>query len=315
MYFITIDGGTTNTRLRLVSDEKVVDSIKINIGARSGIDDKSVLKNAVKESLEKLLERNSLSESDICAITAAGMITSEFGLYNLAHICTPAGVNELANGMKKVIIDEITNIPFYFIPGVKTVGNEVCENDVMRGEEAEYVGMSEYERIDDNSVLVLPGSHSKIMSFNSDGQITHFKTLMTGEMIYSLSQNTILKSAVNLDIDTIDENSLKNGYAYTSEHGINEGLFKVRILKNFMGADDESVYSFFMGVVLHDEISNIIDLDAENVYLAGKEQIKNAMVLLLKEFSDKNVVSVPADICENASSAGMIKILKTGGCR
>ena len=63
--YITIDGGTTNTRLTLVENEKIPKTLKINIGAKDCINDNSPLKNAIKETLKNLLEEFSLAEKDI----------------------------------------------------------------------------------------------------------------------------------------------------------------------------------------------------------------------------------------------------------
>ena len=72
--YITIDGGTTNTRVSLVKDYEIIGTVKISLGARSGIDSKEPLKNAIKDGIEKLLSDNDLSENDITRILAAGMI-------------------------------------------------------------------------------------------------------------------------------------------------------------------------------------------------------------------------------------------------
>lgn len=41
--YITIDGGTTNTRVSLVKGEEIVKTIKLAVGARVGIDNKNCL--------------------------------------------------------------------------------------------------------------------------------------------------------------------------------------------------------------------------------------------------------------------------------
>ena len=41
--YITIDGGTTNTRVSLVKGEEIVKTIKLAVGARVGIDNKKLL--------------------------------------------------------------------------------------------------------------------------------------------------------------------------------------------------------------------------------------------------------------------------------
>ena len=111
--YITIDGGTTNTRIILLQDNKLVDAIKINVGARKSIEDKELLKTAIKHAIKELLEKNGLDEKDIACILASGMITSEFGLCHLEHIEAPAGICELNNSIKKMNLGEITEIPFF----------------------------------------------------------------------------------------------------------------------------------------------------------------------------------------------------------
>ena len=45
IFYITIDGGTTNTRINLVKDRQIIDNVKLSVGARSTIDNKDLLKN------------------------------------------------------------------------------------------------------------------------------------------------------------------------------------------------------------------------------------------------------------------------------
>ena len=53
-YYIAIDGGTTNTRVNLVCDEKVLASEKISIGAKDCIDGSEPLKQAITEKIENI---------------------------------------------------------------------------------------------------------------------------------------------------------------------------------------------------------------------------------------------------------------------
>lgn len=61
--YITVDGGTTNTRVSLVCDNKVILTEKIAVGAGSG--SKTELKNAIKLAVRSVLSERSLTESDI----------------------------------------------------------------------------------------------------------------------------------------------------------------------------------------------------------------------------------------------------------
>ena len=91
-YYLCVDGGTTNTRVCLCRSHELLDTVRLPLGARAGIDGTAPLKEALKEAIAALLARFSLQESNVVRILASGMITSEFGLCSLSHIPAPAGV-------------------------------------------------------------------------------------------------------------------------------------------------------------------------------------------------------------------------------
>ena len=304
--YITIDGGTTNTRLTLVSDGRCVDTVRYNVGARANADDSTLLKNAVKEGILTLLNRNNLTEKDITRVLASGMITSEFGLCKLDHIVAPAGIKELHDTMHETLFPDISAIPFVFIRGVKLKADRLETADMMRGEETELFGL--YDTL--NGVYILPGSHSKIIEVDEFSRITGFKTELTGEMIAALSQNTVLKSTVDLSVEKYSEEYLLKGYRYCNESGINEALFKVRVLGNLMGADKVQTYSFFMGVVLSAEINTVLKTNPKTVTVGGKKQIKEATVTLLKSTTDAEIISVPDSAVDCSSALGAVRIFE-----
>ncbi len=306
MNYITIDGGTTNTRLFLVRDKKVVDCVKLKIGARANAENKGLLQTEIKKAILEILKNNNLKENDIERILASGMITSEFGLCHLEHIKTPAGKDEFHNTTKEVILSDISPIPFVFIRGVKTNSESLYDTDMMRGEETEVMGVLDPEY--KNCVYVLPGSHSKIIRVNEKGKITDFLTTLTGEMIYSLSSDTILKSCVNLSLSETNKEFLLKGYDLCKQIGINSAIFKTRILKNLFGASETETYSFFLGAVLCGEIEEIIKSGAETVVLGGKAQIKNAMAEILRAKSNKEIVCLDEATVDNCVALGAVSI-------
>ena len=306
--YITIDGGTTNTRIYLAENKKVLDKETIDMGARSCIDSKELFLERLKDSIEKLIKNNNLSSSNIECILASGMITSEFGLCSLEHIKTPAGLCELHNSMYKTYIKEISEIPFVFIRGVKTDTEAYESFDMMRGEETELMGIINPDFKD--CLYILPGSHSKIVKVDLDGRIVNFSTMLTGEMIKSLSENTILKDAVDLKNSSLDSEYLVKGYDCCKEYGINKSLFKVRILKNIFNNSKDEVYSFFIGAVLQSEIEQIINYDTKTVVIGGKSEIKNAMEQLLKNRSTVEVITLDENTVENSTVLGAIRIFE-----
>lgn len=305
--YITIDGGTTNTRISLFANGKPTETVKLPIGSNFGAEHSEKYKSEIRKAIEKF------SEADPYRIIASGMITSESGLYNLNHICAPAGIKELHNAMREVCLDDISGIPFVFIPGVKTVGRSFTETDMMRGEETEIFGLG--DRAQSNCIFILPGSHSKLIETDTEGRISHFTTYMTGEMIAALSQHTILKSAVDLKHSALDENYLLEGYHASCRLGINAALFKARILKNLFSESIDAVYSYFLGTVLCGEINAVLESLSDRVVIGGKAEIKEAEALLLKRLSDKDVICVSDEAASTAPSVGAVRIFEYGGTK
>jgi len=306
--YISIDGGTTNTRVTLVENNIVLGTLKGNVGARKSIDGNTELCEFIQNAIRVLLKEHWLCESDIIGILASGMISSEFGLYQLPHICAPAGIKELHNSIKQTYIPEICPLPFYFIPGVNLVGDRLEDCDMMRGEETELYGLDEGSIA--NSVCVLPGSHSKLIVTDAEGRIERFFTMLSGEMIAALSQNTILKDAVDLSVNAIDEAALIEGYNYAIANGVNEALFKVRVGKNLLGRTKEQTYSFFIGTVLSGEVRKLVTLECERIILGGKSQLKQATAVLLNALGGKNVTVADDLAVDNSTVLGQIKVFE-----
>jgi len=303
--YITIDGGTTNTRVSLVCENKIVDTIKSNIGAKMGIENNKLLKNTVKKGIDEIIRKNNLTQGDVTAILASGMITSELGLFALEHIMAPAGIKELAENISTVMLEDVCEIPISFVRGVKK-GTSFKNTDMMRGEETELIGLLEEGSAE--SIYLLMGSHTKLIKTDAYGRIFDFSTMMTGEMVAAITQNTILKSAVSLENNQADTEYLIKGYEYCRENGMNEALFKVRILKNLFGEKDVQTYSFFMGILLSGEIDYIRNSGIKNVVVSGNKPLKYALSKALSAFDDLDVKTISDELSEQCVSKGLVKI-------
>lgn len=308
--YLTIDGGTTNTRVNLVLDGMIADSLKLNIGVKMNVDGSEKYKQEIKSGIETLLKNNEISESYIERIICSGMITSELGLCPLEHLVVPCGINELHDGLHEVTFDEISKIPFVFVRGVRTKCDILENSDIMRGEETELIGIT--DKTEPESLYVLPGSHSKLIYTDDVGRICGFSTELSGELIDAVANNTILKENIDLKQNDFDEEYLQKGYVYARDNGVNAGFFKVRILKTRFSCNDNQLYSFFIGVALSTEIESIIKSAAKKVVIGGKKQLKLPMATLLENNSAKEVVCVSDDIAANAATYGMIKIYERG---
>ena len=301
--YITIDGGTTNTRIQLISNGTVIASRKINRGAASGIYGRDAWCFAISQTICQILADAPQYADHVACILASGMITSEFGLYKVDHIPAPAGVKELHDNLVQVMLPDISEIPFVFVPGVIMHGDHT---DMMRGEETELAGI--WNAAYGKCIYVLPGSHTKIIETDHEGQISAFSTLLTGEMANALSSHTILADAVDLRIDTFDQTALCEGYRYSREFGINRALFQVRIRKNVLKQTPVEVYSFFLGCILSDEIDEILRYPQKTVVIGGRAPLRTALGTLLTEYGNRDVICLSDDAVDLSVVRGIIRI-------
>ncbi len=307
--YVTIDGGTTNTRVSIVFGDEIIATKKYKVGAGDTKRDPDILKRTVKTAVNEILAENKMQESDVECIIACGMITSELGLCCLPHIEAPCGLIELAQNMHKTVLSDISAIPFFFVRGVKTVGDTFENADVMRGEESELYGIGESTESD--CLYVLPGSHSKLILTDEIGRIASFSTELTGEMMSAICSGTIIGTDIDLSEEVTPDNEfLKKGFLYARTHGLNAALFKVRTLSRLFFLAKPQFYGFFKGAVLCDEIENIIKAGTKKVIISGKAQLKDPMCFLLKEFSSSEIIAAPDAVSDNATAYGMVKIYK-----
>ena len=202
--FLIIDGGTTNLRVTLLSDErKPLDAIARDGGVRhTAVDgNNGRLKAALAECIGSLLARNGLNAGDVKRCVAYGMITSDMGLLEIPHVPAPASAADLRDAMRAQSFPEIAPFPIHFIPGVRNFAGPVdLENfgmmDMMRGEETEAVGLFELLEPETSAMFILPGSHNKFVAMSAEGKILGCMTSISGELLDAMTHHTILADAV-----------------------------------------------------------------------------------------------------------------------
>ena len=118
---------------------------------------------------------------------ASGMIGSTQGWAQAPYCACPAGPHELASALTPVVMG--TDDVLYIVPGIEQHGDAP---NVMRGEETQIAGaLALNDALHDQSLLVLPGTHSKWVAVR-DGRVEHFDTYMTGELFATLRDHSIL---------------------------------------------------------------------------------------------------------------------------
>lgn len=297
MLIATVDTGTSNSRVMIWRNGTVLAETRRPVGVRdtamTGNTDK--LRSALRSALDEARSAAGVPSDSKPLCLASGMITSNLGLYELPHLPAPAGVRELAAGMQKTLIGEITDSPIWFIPGIRTgegpVSLENCDSiDVMRGEETEAMGVLEILPISGPTVLALPGSHSKYVRIDNQGRIIASITTLCGEFLDVLTRNTLISASLDGRFaDKIVPAALQRGAAFGKSLGLGRSAFLVRLLDLFSDVDRDGRANLLLGAVLSADLAALRNSasmrisGAESFVTAGTPMLRDAIVQLLEQ--------------------------------
>lgn len=323
---VTIDTGTTNTRAVLWQNNQVIakDFEPVGVRETSITGSKQRLKNAIKKAIATVLEESKIKDHSQVIAIASGMITSELGLAEIPHLVAPVSIVDLSKHLVKKNIPDVFDQPIWFIPGVKNFVNNltsknITEMDVMRGEEVEVFGALEWLNIKGSCVLILPGSHTKIIKVDDQQRIRGSLTSMTGELIELLTKNSILAETVEEDFtDSLDETALKSGARSCSEKGLGQAAFSVRLLGMFTNYTRNQLANYLLGTVLENDIQAIKNATSftvgkdDSFVILGKQALREALKILLENEPELNGHVVTRDLPELAGK-GALSVAKISG--
>lgn len=301
MFIITIDSGTTNTRIRLWErdNKRIIVEVSRSVGVRDTVinGNQEKLIKAIKDALFEVLERANIISYQNIFIVASGMITSNIGLFEVPHLIAPIDLQQLANSMVQKVIPEIIDHPIWFIPGIKNNVSPVdinnCEMmDMMRGEEVELFGLLSLLNLCGPALIILPGSHSKFIQINEENQITTCSTTLAGELLDIITQRTILASSLDHQFATyIEPEYLIKGSYYADQVGIARGCFSLRVMDLFGHITINKKANFLLGCILFSDllaIKNSIALNfhpQNKIIICGKKILRDALAILIKRDS------------------------------
>lgn len=318
MNIITIDAGTTNTRTLLWRDGTVIAQASQEIGVRNTAIDghNGALKQALRDSIAAVQEQAAIASADVKLVLASGMITSPMGVKEIPHLPAPAGLAQLAQGMQAVDLPDVLEQPLWLVPGVRNqhgaIGLHNAEAmDMMRGEETEVIGLLERLQLRDPATLIMPGSHTKLVSVDERGRIMGCATTIAGELLQAITQHTLIRQSVDGDFaESLVPKMLLAGAAAAQKTGLARACFSVRTLGQFGAVERNERANFLMGAVLSGDLlalrnSSAIQMRPETtLVITGKAMLRQALALLIEEhgfFYGKRIV---VDDGQQANLAG-----------
>ena len=306
---VTIDAGTSNLRIRIVEGKNIIFERKENYGVKIG---KEKFENELYKLLKECIKENGIEKEEIECIIASGMITSALGLLEIEHLHVPVSLEKFSKNIKKIKFFEFE---IHLITGIKVEKKYFREEhlksiDVIRGEEVEVFGILEEIKVEEPTLVILPGSHNKFIEV-SDGNIVDLLTTMSGEIYDVMTRYTILKTSVDEKFaDKIEKKYLSLGNRAGRKYGINQGSFMLRGLDLSEKLTINEKSNYLLGLVLSEDISSL----EKNGYLtkykkiirAGGNIIAKGLFELLADMNLDNDIQVI--ISSELATRGALKI-------
>ena len=269
-FFLSCDWGTSSFRLRLirVQDGQVLWETKKDIGVKSvflqsgqsqHVDRSKHFEAFLGAECDQLLD-SVRSPSKKITMVLSGMTTSSIGWIEVpyARIPFPLDGSRVVMESRDLSSPQSRLIQCRLISGIQT------ENEMMRGEETELMGVfaqERYKELVENCIAIVPGTHSKHVRIQ-DGSIRSVETFMTGELLDVLGRQSILQATADLEC-VFDQNfkmvsesqhgAFEEGVLLAKASGLLGNLFQTRTRGVLHGAPSTDNIWFLMGLLMGDE--------------------------------------------------------------
>lgn len=259
--FLSCDWGTSNFRLRWVriADLQTLAVVQNDQGIsqlakawlqQHGISRQDYYTDFLNRQIAEM-EHQLGKAPDGIPVVLSGMASSSIGLMELPYKKLPfstAGTDLSVQSLQN------NQNPLLIISGACT------EDDVMRGEETKIVGAAaSLPDAGEEQLLLLPGTHSKHVWLRN-GQVTAFRTFMTGEFFALLSGSSILAGSITEGgklADPANRESFINAVQRSREVPLLAHSFKVRTNQLLKGLSPEQNYYYLSGLLIGEELRTL----------------------------------------------------------
>ena len=275
--FIAVDWGTTNRRAYLMDAS--------GNRTKEFEDHKGVLSVAAGEFEAAVAEiRHQLGDKPLLL---AGMIGSNRGWKEAPYVPTPAGIDEIARALVWAGDREA------IVPGVSYLKNDRA--DVMRGEEVQLVGAAAAGLVDPDALVCHPGTHNKWATLRG-GQISDFRTIMTGELFSLLKEHSILADLLKGPVEPNDVFKAAARHAIFNET-LPAELFTVRARVLLGQAKKEDAASYTSGLLIGTDVRIGLSLPTSaQVTVIGRPDLTRLYAAAINE-ADREAVELDGEQC------------------
>lgn len=260
--FIALDWGTSNLRAYAIDGAGTILAEKSSDKGMGKLEP-----DEFEPTLLSLIEEW-LDAGRAMQVFACGMVGARGGWQEALYGQVPF---ELHTALKLTKVDtRDPRIEVCIVPGLCQSAPE----DVMRGEETQIFGlMAKYPEFE--GTIILPGTHSKWVAV-TNGQVTGFKTYMTGEMFNILSQHSVVRLSVAEN--GWDEAAFQQGIqdAMAAPQDFTSLVFSLRAKSLLAGLSPIEARSMLSGLLMGMEIKSGMDAfsTAQTAIVGGEKLMR-----------------------------------------
>lgn len=254
---IGIDWGTSSFRAwRMDQQGEVTDSITEGPGILAAATEPGGFEGVLQRAIAGWLGQG-------VPIIASGMITSRNGWVETPYLPLPLDAATLAGAL----VPHQTRFGLlHFVCGA-AARIDGAFPDVMRGEETEIIGHLASGQ-DRDGLFVLPGTHSK-WAVIAGGQLTDFRTVMTGEMFAIMRDQSILGRLIQPG--QADPQAFLRGVEAGGQGGPLLGrIFAARSLALQERLAPADIADYLSGLLIADEVAGLAAIVTGPVTIIGR---------------------------------------------
>lgn len=261
---IGVDWGTSNLRVMRIAEGGVVLDSRTDPRGAGGLAP-SRFRDVLNEVAGDWLD-------DGLPALISGMAGARGRWREMAYLPCPAGVADLASAVASP--DDAPHVSI--VPGVAVVDDGRLQ-DVIRGEETQVFGLD----APDDAVVVGPGTHSKWIR-TTGGQITHFRTFMTGELFAAIRKGTIL--GADMGEPGVDDDAFAAGVERAlHDPAVTAALFSVRVEGLAGRLSPASSADYLSGLLIGAEVAAQVDANHRPIILIGAEALSRRYAAALAQ--------------------------------
>lgn len=297
-YIYCVDWGTSSLRIRLVETitHEIVDQITNSYGISRLFADWQQQDNDASDINERVsfylayLEKQisvlaSRNDKDLNSVpmVISGMASSSLGILELPYAKLPFALNGENAVIHSIGASTSFNRQVIVLSGVRS------ENEVMRGEETQLVGIANSVaalQIAPHATVLLPGTHSKHVRVK-DGCIQGIETYITGELFGLLAKNSVLRESLKISGDVAGDENWKEAFSagvkYATTTSLLQGLFKIRTNQLFNKFDKKQNYSYLSGLLIGHELCDLLKTRDAQIFLCSAHNLYEQYKLALEE--------------------------------